>query len=332
MKEIQCAVCNKTIDLRHLWSHLRKHNINYVDYQKQNLDQFSYLQIRKCKDCNKEIYINNICDQCSLKYNGVICRICNKIIRGKKGLCYHLKSHNIKFIDYVLKNRDQFSNWINCKICGKLCNQKSTCSIECNGKYISKLYKNNPPFLGKKHTKEAREKNRNWHLEKYSNKENHPWTGKHLSKEHKYKIGKTRIKNGSGIGKKNGMFGKTHSEEAIRKIFSHRKINKVEKLVADILDENNIKYYFQYFITKDKICKSYDFKIKDKPIIIEVDGDFWHGGPGTTSFWKDVDKVKENDKIKENMADERGIKIIRFWQSELKNNTDIVINRLKEYL
>jgi len=47
MKEIQCAVCNKTIDLRHLWSHLRKHNINYVDYQKQNLDQFSYLQIRK---------------------------------------------------------------------------------------------------------------------------------------------------------------------------------------------------------------------------------------------------------------------------------------------
>jgi len=87
-----------------------------------------------------------------------------------------------------------------------------------------------------------------------------------------------------------------------------------------------------YFITKDKICKSYDFKIKDKPIIIEVDGDFWHGGPGTTSFWKDVDKVKENDKIKENKADERGIKIIRFWQSELKNNTDIVINRLKEYL
>src|SRR5690606_11436494 len=97
------------------------------------------------------------------------------------------------------------------------------------------------------------------------------------------KISKTQKESGRYIGEKNPMFGKTHSPETIQKIFSHRKMNKLEKLVANELDKASIPYHFQYFINENGVCKSYDFKIKDKPIIIEVDGDFWHGNPNKSN-------------------------------------------------
>ena len=49
-------------------------------------------------------------------------------------------------------------------------------------------------------------------------------------------ISKTRIERGVAKGEKNGMYGKTHTPEAIRKIMSHRSMNKLEKIVADVSD------------------------------------------------------------------------------------------------
>lgn len=322
--KIQCKICNEISDREHLWSHLRKHNIKYQDYIQQNLDQFPQYTKKKCKECGSEIYKNNICDECSLKHRGILCRVCNKIIRDRKGFNVHLKIHNIKFVDYVEKNRDQFSNWIDCAICGKLTKQKTTCSKKCDKEYRKTLVGEKAIRYGTKLSDETINKisiaNKKW----LSTKENHPFFGKHLSKEHSAKISKTRREKKIAVGKNNGMYGKTHSPETIKKIFSYRKMNKIEKLVADYLDSRNIEYYFQFFITENKICKSYDFKIKNKPIIIEVDGDFWHGGPATNKYWKDVDKVKINDKLKEKIANNRGYKIIRFWQSDLQKDINII--------
>jgi hypothetical protein len=36
-------------------------------------------------------------------------------------------------------------------------------------------------------------------------------------------------------------------------------MNKFEKKVSEILDSVGIRYYFQYFINQDNVCKSYDF-------------------------------------------------------------------------
>jgi len=122
-------------------------------------------------------------------------------------------------------------------------------------------------------------------------------------------------------GTNNPMYGKTHSPETIKKIFSHRKMNKLEKIVADFLDKNNIRYIFQFFINQDGICKSYDFKIKDKPIIIEVDGDFWHGHKNNINngrVWKNYKNVQSNDKLKNKIAKSNGYSIIRIWESEIK--------------
>jgi len=129
-------------------------------------------------------------------------------------------------------------------------------------------------------------------------------------------------------GDKNPMYGKTHTPEAIKKIFSYRKMNKTEKIVADLLDQQKIPYEFQFFITDNSICKSYDFKLKDRPVIIEVDGDFWHGGPGSKTYWKDVDKVKLNDVLKESIAKTKGYKLLRFWESDLKKDVNIILQYL----
>ena len=141
-------------------------------------------------------------------------------------------------------------------------------------------------------------------------------------------ISKTRIERGVAKGEKNGMYGKTHTPEAIRKIMSHRSMNKLEKIVADELDKANISYYFQFFITEKGVCKSYDFKIKGKPLIIEVDGNFWHGNPNQSNHHIHVNETRENDKLKDEIAMRRGISVIRLWESDIKKDPSIVLKHV----
>lgn len=262
--------------------------------------------------------------------NKINCKICNRDI-NIKGLTLHLKTHNIIFKDYINKYPEQFPNWHPCLICKTLTIQKITCSKECDREYRKTLIGEKSAHYGKHLSKESKKKISKKRLEnqklgKYNFLKGN--TNPACKKEVREKMSKTHLERGNNKGKNNPMYGKTHSPEAIKKIFSYRKMNKLEKLVADFLKKNNIKYIFQFFINKDGICKSYDFKIKNKPIILEIDGDFWHGGPGSKTHWKDVKKVKKNDILKERIAKEEGYKIIRFWESELKNN----INILSQYL
>jgi len=181
------------------------------------------------------------------------------------------------------------------------------------------------PRIGKFHTEDSKKKMSETQKERFEDPVNHPFYGRHHTSETKEKIAKTRIELGLGVGEKNGMYGKTHTPETIRKIFSHRPMNNLEKMVADELDKANISYYFQYFITEDGICKSYDFKLKGKPIIIEVDGDFWHGNPNTKNHHIHVDETIINDGVKTKMAEELGYKIVRLWESDIKKDPSIVL-------
>jgi len=158
-----------------------------------------------------------------------------------------------------------------------------------------------------------------------SKKENNPERILKISNTLKNKFLDGTLSN-SGIN--NPMFGKKHSIDTIKKIFAHKKMNKLELLVANELYKNNIPYYFQFFITENTICKSYDFKIKGKPIIIEIDGDYWHGGPGAKLYWKNIETVKKNDLFKNKLAESKGYKVLRFWESEIKKEPEKVIKKL----
>ena len=283
--------------------------------------------------------------------NIFICKHCGKEM-GIKQLGRHLwKIHGKKYEDYVKENLDDFAllGWKPCVICGTI-SKKKTCNRECFKKHCSNLkrgiifgpmsdetkqklsndrkqkYANGwAPRIGKNHSEESKKKMSDTQTTRLSDPTNHSFYGKHHTNETKEKISKIRIERGVAKGEKNGMYGKTHTPDTIKKIFSHRKMNNLEKMIADELDKASISYYFQYFIVDNGICKSYDFKIMGKPIIIEVDGDFWHGNPNQANHYKNVDVVRANDIIKTEMATAKGLHVVRLWESDIKKDPSIVL-------
>lgn len=284
--------------------------------------------------------------------NIFICKHCGKEM-GIKQLGRHLwKIHTQKYEDYVKENINDFRSygWQPCVICGKISHNK-TCGKECFRKHCSDLklgtifgpmsdetkkklsddrkqkYANGwAPWKGNRHTEESKQKISETQVNRLSDPTNHPFYGKHHTDDTKEKISQSHM--GLLVGEKNGMYGKTHTPEAIKKIFSHRRMNKLEKMVADELDRASVPYHFQYFISDAGVCKSYDFKIEGKPIIIEVDGDFWHGNPSKSNHYKNVSSVIENDHIKEQMALKLGFKVVRLWESDIKKDPSIVLKHV----
>lgn len=261
------------------------------------------------------------------------CRYCGKL-EHPKIFSQHLKIyHKVKFRDYVKDNLSDFPNWKLCPICNENVTKGRTCGRKCDIEFRKSQTGEKSIRYGAKLSDKSKKKISNSQkirLSDYKNKEylmgnNNPA----CNPEIREKMSKIRIDKELSKGKNNPMYGKTHTPEAIKKIFSHRKMNKVEKVAADLLEENGYKYTFQFFIVEDNICKSYDFKLKETAIIVEVDGDFWHGNPLVEYHWKESDKVQENDKLKEKMAEKRGYKIIRIWESELLKEPELLINRIK---
>lgn len=260
------------------------------------------------------------------------CKFCGKSVHAKV-ISRHLKSHQINFYDYVVENLDDFLQfgWKKCVICGKVSVSRSkfhdqpTCSINCLTQLRKSWTGENSPRFGAILTEDTKKKIAIGNTGKTGlSGDLNPSKRIDVRK----KISKVRTECGVAKGDKNPMYGKTHTPEAIQKIFSHRRMNKLEKIVASELDKNGIQYTFQFFIIENRICKSYDFKIKGRPIIIEVDGDFWHGNPNVKHHYEKVGEVKINDLMKDIIASERGYKVIRLWESDIKKDPSVILKAL----
>ena len=342
-----CKHCCREMNIKQFGRHLLKiHNQKYEDYVLNNIEEFKHLNWKLCSDCGRIFRGTSLkCGSCYTKTHKIKgdqyiqCHRCNKPIHSKV-ISIHLKTHHdIEFLDYIKENLNDFKKmgWCNCFICGNITKirgnkHETTCSEKCLSEYRKTLTGNRAIRFGATLSKDTKKKISDGNVEFYSIKENHPFYGKHHTKETKEKISKTRIERGVSEGINNPMFGKTHTPETIEKIFKHRKMNKLEKIVANELDKSNILYHFQYFITENGTCKSYDFKIKDRPIILEIDGDFWHGNPNKENHYKKVDAVRKNDVLKEEIASKRGMKVIRLWESDIKKDPSIVMRTLNSHI
>lgn len=91
-------------------------------------------------------------------------------------------------------------------------------------------------------------------------------------------------------------------------------MTSIEKIVCNILDNNNLEFDNEYRLDGHL----YDFKVEG--ILIECDGNYWHNYPDGTK------KDEEKDKI----AERNGYEILRFWGSEIKENTDDVEEKILE--
>lgn len=92
----------------------------------------------------------------------------------------------------------------------------------------------------------------------------------------------------------------------------------------------------QFIIKNNKGYKIYDFIIKDKNIIIEFNGDFWHMNPKTYKA-TDIHPIAKYtaqekwliDKDKKMLAESFGFKVIDIWESDWIKDPDKVLDYIK---
>jgi very-short-patch-repair endonuclease len=120
--------------------------------------------------------------------------------------------------------------------------------------------------------------------------------------------------------------------EMLEKIFAKRSMTDIEQMMALMLDQIDVKYYSQFFLVHEADTYAYDFKLKDLPILIEVDGDYWHGGPSADIHVPFVNEVKEKDILKTKIAEHYGYTVIRFWGSDINERPFWVIQQLLTHM
>jgi len=103
--------------------------------------------------------------------------------------------------------------------------------------------------------------------------------------------------------------------------------SKLEFTFADILTGLGIEFIHQYEVDGF----DYDFYIPSKNLLIEVDGDYWHGN--TDKFPELNNMQRKNrglDKLKSKHASDRNYTLIRFWENEILETRFQCIQKLME--
>jgi very-short-patch-repair endonuclease len=97
---------------------------------------------------------------------------------------------------------------------------------------------------------------------------------------------------------------------------------KVENKLKDLCI---LKYFNKKPVYKENKLIFPDFISNDFKIIIECDGDYWHGNPNKYSE-KKLNKIqlfnKKNDEIKDKIYQKMGYKVLRFWETDINKNID----------
>jgi very-short-patch-repair endonuclease len=282
-----------------------------------------------------------------------ICKECNKVCDTLKGLSNH------RFQKHKIKPQDTYDDYILNGIkptCACGCNEPTKFLTITNGyrEYIkghsSRINNNwghNPNAIKKSH--ETQKKmyesgeltiwNKGLTIEDPRVKDNidkvmsNPNRSKNISKSltgvSKSKKHKEIL---SDIAKKRWSSKEERKKQRDRKVLwikknGFNKQSKLEKLFEDLLVDLNIDFEPQYPVNG----YLYDFYIKNKNLLIEVDGDWFHFNKKIHNKITSIiqENTINNDKIKNHIAKKEGYNLIRFWEDDINNNLDNVINTLK---
>lgn len=96
--------------------------------------------------------------------------------------------------------------------------------------------------------------------------------------------------------------------------------SKLEILFRDkVLESLQIKYIHQYQIAS----KIFDFYLPEYRLLIEVDGDYWHGN--TKGKLNEMQKKNiKNDKLKNRIASFHKYNLIRFSEGDIHKNLRMI--------
>ena len=186
---------------------------------------------------------------------------------------------------------------------------------------------------GQKRSKETKQKMRKPRPEETKRKISISHIGKHHSDVAKIKMSENN---------KRTFLGKHHSEATKKKMREKAllriqnnpgpyKDTEPELKMKEILNFLNIPFEHQFRVKG--INHNFDFHIPNTNILIEVDGDYWHGNP---EKFKKLNEAqignKQRDEKVNKVAKENNYILLRFWQNDILNNEEKVIERLRYYV
>lgn len=142
-------------------------------------------------------------------------------------------------------------------------------------------------------------------------------------------------------GKKNPMYGRTHTEKAKKKIsetfrkllsnpdYKRKKLahllkgrmkqggksSKIEEIMYRALSKKGIEVRRQYPIAGRYLA---DFCIPSMKVIIECDGDYWHSLP----------EISERDKKRDLYLKKDGWKVLHFFEREIREDASSCVDKI----
>lgn len=149
--------------------------------------------------------------------------------------------------------------------------------------------------------------------------------GKKLSKEHRNKLKIWKL----GRNKYNSEWARKISNSRIN-IICPIKDTSIEVKIQNFLKELKIEFLTHHYMHIEHGYQC-DIFIPSKNLVIECDGDYWHGNINNPRY-KILNKFQleqlEEDKIRTKELIEKGFKVLRLWESEIRN---MDLDKFKEY-
>jgi G:T-mismatch repair DNA endonuclease (very short patch repair protein) len=299
--------------------------------------------IKTCK-CGKRFSVINSRYNFS-KYCSIECYNLNRVPwnKGKKGLQHHSEEYKLKMSKGLLGKTWEERYGLEKAKNLKIALSKRTLG-EANPLYgkhhsLETRRKISVAGIGRIHTEEYKKKmsqiNKGRHLSEESKRKLSetkkrlykegiliPWArGKHFSKEHKRNIG--ILRKGKSFEEQYGLEKakeiKNKLKEARKNVIVPFKDTSIEIKIHNFLQQLGIEYYTHKYINEIEHCYPCDIFIPSMNLVIECDGNYWHGHP--VMFPKPSEKQIEQiekDRIRTQELNDKGYKIIRLWEKDIK--------------
>jgi G:T-mismatch repair DNA endonuclease (very short patch repair protein) len=190
----------------------------------------------------------------------------------------------------------------------------------------------NNPFYGKHHSKESKKQNSKNRKGKACGKNNamaNPIYRNKISNILKKKYQNGELDFLKDIQRKNAYINQANGK------LNTTPISKAEKEIINTLKQSGFDIEGQFKIDNLK----YDILIKDKNIIIEYNGDYWHCNPKKyKEYYFNQKKQKyayelwEQDKAKKELAEKNGYKLFIIWESDYMFQKEKTIEHIKQII
>lgn len=177
------------------------------------------------------------------------------------------------------------------------------------------------PMFGTRHSEESRIAMSKTRKEKFVSGKTHMWSeGLHIKTSKKLQLMAQKISENTDRAKK---ISKALHDRLNR---TPRPFSELELIMMELLQKANIPYTSQFSLG----TFFYDFHISNTNILIETDGNFYHCNPKThpTPIYEIQKKNLINDKNKTEYATNHGYTLLRFWESDILNDSQKIVKEL----